>query len=163
MPTKNTVRNSKKIAKTAKSTVKSNMDKLNALLAQKKVIDSNIEELTKLIDVPSVIGTCMVQRRNILFINFEDYMSKMKGKDAIYLNNEFDFCSKEPVESKCNGNYDCNQLNHIDKAIEVTAQIALAASDLLKKLDEAKDNGCEYVVDSDYTLPENFEFHDDEN
>lgn len=155
MPTKNTVRNSKK---TTKSTVKSNMDKLNALLAQKKVIDSNIEELTKLVDVPSELGTCMVQRRNILFINFEDYMSKV-GKDLIYLNNEFDFCSKEPVESKCNGNYDCNHLNLIDKAIEITAQIALAASDLLKKLNEAKDNGCEYVVDSDYTLPESFDFH----
>lgn len=155
MPTKNTVRNSKK---TTKSTVKSNMDKLNALLAQKKVIDSNIEELTKLVDVPSELGTCMVQRRNILFINFEDYMSKV-GKDLIFLNNEFDFCSKEPVESKCNGNYDCNHLNLIDKAIEITAQIALAASDLLKKLNEAKDNGCEYVVDSDYTLPESFDFH----
>lgn len=161
MPTKNTVRNSKKIAKTAKSTVKSNMDKLNALLAQKKVIDSNIEELTKLVDVPSELGTCMVQRRNILFINFEDYMSKV-GKDLIFLNNEFDFCSKEPVESKCNGNYDCNHLNLIDKAIEITAQIALAASDLLKKLNEAKDNGCEYVVDSDYTLPENFDFHEED-
>lgn len=155
MPTKNTVRNSKK---TAKPTIKSNMDKLNALLAQKKVIDSNIEELTKLVDVPSELGTCMVQRRNILFINFEDYMSKV-GKDLIFLNNEFDFCSKEPVESKCNGNYDCNHLNLIDKAIEITAQIALAASDLLKKLNEAKDNGCEYVVDSDYTLPESFDFH----
>lgn len=161
MPTKNTVRNSKKIAKTAKSTVKSNMDKLNALLAQKKVIDSNIEELTKLVDVPSELGTCMVQRRNILFINFEDYMSKV-GKDLIFLNNEFDFCSKEPVESKCNGNYDCNHLNLIDKAIEITAQIALAASDLLKKLNEAKDNGCEYVVDSDYTLPESFDFHEED-
>ena len=155
MPTKNTVRNSKK---TAKPTIKSNMDKLNALLAQKKVIDSNIEELTKLVDVPSELGTCMVQRRNILFINFEDYMSKV-GKDLIFLNNEFDFCSKEPVESKCNGNYDCNHLNLIDKAIEITAQIALAASDLLKKLNEAKDNGCEYVVDSDYTLPESFDLH----
>lgn len=161
MPTKNTVRNSKKIAKTAKSTVKSNMDKLNALLAQKKVIDSNIEELTKLVDVPSELGTCMVQRRNILFINFEDYMSKV-GKDLIFLNNEFDFCSREPVESKCNGNYDCNHLNLIDRAIEITAQIALAASDLLKKLNEAKDNGCEYVVDSDYTLPENFDFHEED-
>lgn len=147
--------------KTTKTTAKSNIDKLNALLAQKKVIDSNIKELTKLIDVPSVLGTCMVQRRNVLFINFEDYMSKMKGKDAIYINNEFDFCSKEPVESKCNGNYDCNHLNLIDKAIEITEQIALAASDLLKKLNEAKANGCDYVVDADYTLPENFEFHDD--
>ena len=158
MPTKNTVRNSKK---TAKPTIKTNMDKLNALLAQKKVIDSNIEELTKLVDVPSVLGPCMVQRRNVLFINFEDYMSKMNGKDAIYLNNEFDFCSKVSVESKCNGNYDFTQLNHIDKAIEITGQIAAAASDLLKKLNEAKDNGCEYVVDSDYTAPENFDFHDD--
>lgn len=161
MPTKNTVRNSKKTTKTTKPTIKSNMDKLNALLAQKKVINSNIEELTKLVDVPSELGTCMVQRRNILFINFEDYMSKV-GKDLIYLNNEFDFCSREPVESKCNGNYDCNHLNLIDKAIEITAQIALAASDLLKKLDEAKDNGCEYVVDSDYTLPENFDFHEED-
>lgn len=162
MPTKNTVRNSTKIAKNStKTAMKSNIDKLNALLAQKKVIDNNIEELTKLIDVPSELGTCMVQRRNILFINFENYMSKA-GKDLIYLNNEFDFCSKEPVESKCNGNYDCNHLNLIDKAIEITGQIAVAASDLLKKLNEAKSNGCEYVVDSDYTLPENFDFHNED-
>lgn len=166
MPTKNTVRNSKKTENTAKVVMKNNIDKIRALEAQKAKIDADIEALRKLTDKPAKLADCMVQRRNILFIDFDCYGVKPEGPDSVAkidVSCALDFSSKDKFDTQCSGTHDLSKSNSIDEAIYVTEQVIRTATDLRAKLIDAKANGCEYVVNSYYVNPENFNFHDDEN
>lgn len=165
MPTKNTVRNSKKTVNTAKAAMKNNIDKIHALEAQKAKIDADIDALRKLTDTPAELAECMVQRRNILFVDFDCYGVKPEEADAvakIYVSPALDFSSKDKFDTQCSGTHDLSMNNSIDEAIYVTEQVIRTATDLRAKLVDAKANGCEYVVSSYYVNPENFNFHDDE-
>lgn len=166
MPTKNTVRTSKKTENTAKAAMKSNIDKIRALESQKAKLDADIEALRKLTDTPAELGDCMVQRRNILFFNFEYYGVKPEGTDSdpkIDVSCNLEFSPNDKFESQCSGIHDLSENNSIDEAISIAEQTIRTATDLHAKLLEAKANGCEYVVSAYYVNPENFNFHDDEN
>lgn len=163
MPTKKTAKTWKP-AKTAKTAMKNNIDKIRELEAQKVKIDADIEALRKLTDTPAKLADCMVQRRNILFIDFECYGVPPKECDCpkIDVSSSLDFTSKDEFDSQCSGTFDLCKSNSIDEAIYVAEQVIRTATDLRAKLVEAKSNGCEYVVNTGYVSPENFDFHDED-
>lgn len=165
MPTKNTVRNSKKTENTAKVVMKNNIDKIRALEAQKAKIDADIEALRKLTDKPAELADCMTQRRNILFVDFDCYNVPPEGSNSvskIEVSSALDFGSKDGFDPQCSGTDDLSKKNSIDEAIDVAEQVIRTATDFHAKLVEAKANGCEYVVNSNYISAEDFDFHDED-
>lgn len=142
--------------------LKDSLQQIGRLKAQRKQLDNQISKLLKTADGVINLGDGFFQRRNVVFVDFDKFEDITKNDSEISLDENLDivgdgFPTNESALS------DLDERNTIDAAVKHLDDIISVINQFKDGLKRAKENGCDYLIDYDYTKPEDFDFEDDED
>lgn len=150
----------KKVNCGQKGEVELDWQKLKVLTAQQKQIKAQIMAIWKKADKPVVQDEFCTRRRNVLFVDFAEYATKMFQKEGYTMNNSLTVEPHHLFDSEHDGEVYFDEDETIDNAIARMDSIINVANDFKKRLQEAQDHGCERLIDKNYSSETDFEFKD---
>lgn len=142
--------------------MKDSLQQIGRLKAQRKQLDNQINKLLKTADNIINLGDGFFQRRNVVFVDFNKFDDATKNDSEVSLDENLDIVgSGFPSNEDTLSNLD--EHNTIDTALKNLDDIISVINLFKDELKRAKENGCDYLIDYNYTKPEDFDFEDDEN
>ena len=144
-----------------KVNIETELQKLKTLQAQRKQLDAQIQGILKKADEPVKQDDICTRRRNVLFVDFDEYGNRLSKDENYYLTNEMSIIADTSFDSEheCESYFD--EAETIDDALARMDSIIKIAKDFKEKLLEAQKHGCDRLIDSHYCKPEDFEFIDE--
>lgn len=142
--------------------IKDSLHEIGRLKAQRKQLDNQINKLLKTADGIINLGDGFFQRRNVVFVNFDEFEDITKNDSEVSLDEDLNIAGTGFPTSEC-------AISSLDESNTIEAAIkhlddSISVINLFKdRLKRAKENGCDYLVDYDYTKPEDFDFDDKED
>lgn len=156
--TKKTTIPLKKVNCSQKGEVESDLQRLKMLTAQHKQIKAQILEILKKADKPVAQDEFCTRRRNVLFVDFAEYETKMYQKEGYTIDDGLRVEPHHAFDSDHDGEVYFDDDETIDNAIARMDSIINVANDFKKRLKEAQDHGCERLIDKNYCSENDFEF-----
>jgi predicted DNA binding protein len=150
----------KKVNCGQKGEVELDWQKLKVLTAQQKQIKAQILAIWKKADKPVVQDEFCTRRRNVLFVDFAEYATKMNQKEGYSISNGLYADPYKGFDSEHDSVVYFDDDETIDNAIARMDSIINVANDFKKRLQEAQDHGCERLIDKNYCSETDFEFQD---
>lgn len=150
----------KKVNCGQKSEAEVDWQKLKVLTAQQKQIKAQILEILKKADKPVVQDEFCTRRRNVLFVDFAEYATKMYQKEGYTIGDGLHAEPHHSFDSEHDGEVYFGDDETIDNAIARMDSIINVANDFKKRLQEAQNHGCERLIDKNYCSETDFEFRD---
>lgn len=150
----------KKVNCGQKGEVESDLQRLKMLVAQHNQIKAQIFEILKKADKPVDQDEFCTRRRNVLFVNFSEYGTKMNQKEGYSINNGLYAEPYKVFDSEHEGEIYFEYDETIDNAIARMDSIINVANDFKKRLKEAQDHGCDRLIDKNYCSETDFEFQE---
>lgn len=142
--------------------MKDSLQQIGRLKAQRKQLDNQINKLLKTADNIINLGDGFFQRRNVVFVDFNKFDDTTKNDSEVSLDENLDIVgSGFPSNEDTLSNLD--ERNTIDTALKNLEDIISVINLFKDELKRAKENGCDYLIDYNYTKPEDFDFEDDED
>lgn len=141
--------------------LKESLQQIGRLKAQRKQIDNQINNLLKTADGIIDLGDGFFQRRNVVFVDFDKFEDATKNDSGVSIDENLDIVGDGFPSNECSLS-DLDEHNTIDAAVKSMDDIISVINQFKDRLKQAKENGCDYLVDYDYTKPENFDFEDEE-
>ena len=142
--------------------LKDSLQQIGRLKAQRKQLDNQISKLLKTADGVINLGDGFFQRRNVVFVNFDKFEDVTKNDSEVSIDENLDIIGDGfPTSESSLSNLD--ERNTIDAAVKHLDDIVSVINQFKDELKRAKENGCDYLIDWDYTKPEDFDFEDDED
>lgn len=142
--------------------LKDSLQQIGRLKAQRKQLDNQISKLLKTADGVINLGDGFFQRRNVVFVDFDKFEDITKNDSEISIDENLDILgSGFPTNESALSNLD--ERNTIDAAVKHLDDIISVINQFKDGLKRAKENGCDYLIDYDYSKPEDFDFEDDED
>ena len=142
--------------------LKDSLQQIGRLKAQRKQLDNQISKLLKTADSVINLGDGFFQRRNVLFVDFNKFEDTTKNDSDVSIDESLDLVgSGFPSSEDSISNFD--ERNTIDTALKNLEDVMSVINQFKAELKRAKENGCDYLVDYNYTNPKDFDFEDDED
>lgn len=142
--------------------LKDSLQQIGRLKAQRKQLDNQISKLLKTADGVINLGDGFFQRRNVVFVDFDKFEDAAKNDSEVSIDENLDILgSGFPTNESALS--DLDERNTIDAAVKHMDDIISVINLFKDELKRAKENGCDYLIDWDYTKPEDFDFEDDED
>ena len=142
--------------------LKDSLQQIGRLKAQRKQLDNQINKLLKTADSVINLGDGFFQRRNVAFVDFNKFEEATKNDSEVSIDENLDIVgSGFPSNEDTLSNLD--ERNTIDTALKNLDDIISVINLFKDELKRAKENGCDYLIDYNYTKPEEFDFEDDED
>ena len=154
----------KKTSKVTKIPVdlKDSLQQIGRLKAQRKQLDNQINKLLKTADSIINLGDGFFQRRNVVFVDFNKFYEATKNDSEVSIDESLDIVGNGfPSNEDTLSNLD--ERNTIDTALKNLEDVISVVNLFKDELKRAKENGCDYLIDYNYTKPEDFDFEDDED
>ena len=154
----------KKTSKVTKIPVdlKDSLQQIGRLKAQRKQLDNQISKLLKTADSVINLGDGFFQRRNVVFVDFNKFYEATKNDSEVSIDESLDIVGNGfPSNEDTLSNLD--ERNTIDTALKNLEDVISVVNLFKDELKRAKENGCDYLIDYNYTKPEDFDFEDDED
>ena len=142
--------------------MKASLQEIGRLKSQRKQLDNQINKLLKTADGIINLGDGFFQRRNVLFVDFDKFEDATKKDSEVSIDENLDIVgSGFPSNEDTMSNLD--ERNTIDAAVKHMDDIISVINQFKDGLKRAKENGCDYLIDYNYTKPEDFDFDNDED
>ena len=142
--------------------LKDSLQQIGRLKAQRKQLDNQISKLLKTADGIINLGDGFFQRRNVLFVDFDKFEKATENASEVSIDENLDILGSGFPTNECDlSNLD--ERNTIDAAVKHMDDIISVINQFKAELKRAKENGCDYLIDYDYTKPEDFDFEDEDN
>lgn len=142
--------------------MKDSLQQIGRLKAQRKQLDNQINKLLKTADNIINLGDGFFQRRNVVFVDFNKFDDAAKNDSEVSIDENLDIVGNGfPSNEDTLSNLD--ERNTIDTALKNLEDVISVINLFKDELKRAKENGCDYLIDYNYTKPEDFDFEDDED
>lgn len=142
--------------------LKDSLQQIGRLKAQRKQLDNQINKLLKTADNVINLGDGFFQRRNVVFVDFTKFEDASKNDSEVSIDENLDILGSGFPTNECTlSNLD--ERNTIEAAVKHLDDIVSVINQFKDGLKRAKENGCDYLIDCDYSKPEDFDFEDDED
>lgn len=142
--------------------LKDSLQQLGRLKAQRKQLDNQINKLLKTADGVINLGDGFFQRRNVVFVDFDKFEDATKNDSEVSIDENLDILgSGFPTNESALS--DLDERNTIDAAVKHMDDIISMINQFKDELKRAKENGCDYLIDYNYSKPEDFNFEDEDD